>query len=91
MWRFVLLAVALVSRIAAQAPADAFQVGSASGLQYGEVDVNLTTTTNIICANTYVFDPNQQMQACCSSLITPNQVAQYGVLRSLTLNTLRAC
>jgi streptogramin lyase len=87
MWRSLLLAVALVSRIAAQPPADAFQVGSASGLQSGDVLVNLTTNTNNICANTYVFDQYHQMQACCSSFIYKDQTVFYSAQQDLISNT----
>ncbi len=87
MWRPLLLAVALVSPIAAQAPPDAFQVGTASGLFTGDVYVYLTTATNNICVNTYVIDPNQNLQACCSSILLPNQTAMYSVHRSFMTNT----
>ena len=59
-----------------------FQVGTASGLFTGDVYVYLTTATNNICVNTYVIDPNQNLQACCSSILLPNQTAMYSVHRS---------
>jgi large repetitive protein len=77
MWRSLFLFSALVSSLVAQTPpADAFQVGSVSGLNAGDVLVNLTTPKNNVCVNTYVFS-GSQLTACCSSLITPNATWGY--------------
>ena len=40
-----------------------------------------------ICANVYVFDPSEEMLACCSCLITPNGLVSLSV-KDLVSNTL---
>jgi len=34
----------------------------------------LTVPVGDICANIYVFDPDQEMQSCCAELLTPNEL-----------------
>jgi hypothetical protein len=41
-----------------------------------------------ICANIYVFDPDQEMIACCSEPISPNELDSAYVGKDLTFNTL---
>jgi hypothetical protein len=41
-----------------------------------------------ICANVYVFDPGQQMVACCACPLTPNHLATLSVRNDLISNTL---
>lgn len=48
----------------------------------------LTVPTGNICANVYVFDPDQEMIACCAAYLTPNELDSAWVGRDLTFNTL---
>jgi len=41
-----------------------------------------------ICANIYVFDPDQEMIACCAESLTPNELDAAYVGKDLTFNTL---
>jgi hypothetical protein len=73
---------------------DAFQVNYASNLQLGDAVVNVTNAgtsagANVpvpfgnnygdICANIYVFDPDQEMAACCTCLVSPNSLHSWPV------------
>ena len=72
-------------------PTDAFQVNYASNLQAGDSFVNISNTGSSganLCANVYVFDPSEEMVACCSCLITPNAVQSLSVQGDLISNTL---
>ena len=75
-------------------PEDAFQVNYAANLQSGDAVVNVTNAgtsaglnvpvpfgNNLgdICANIYVFDPDQEMAACCSCLVSPNSLHSWPV------------
>jgi CHRD domain len=61
-------------------PTDSFQVRYAANLTKGDSVVNLTNAGVVngldpagrICANVYTFDPNEELMACCSCVITPN-------------------
>ena len=44
--------------------------------------------TGCICANIYVFDPDQEMIACCAESLTPNELDAAYVGKDLTFNTL---
>jgi len=80
-------------------PTDTYQTGYATNLNtLGDSLVNLTNTgataisygngVNVgggtICANIYVFDPNEEELDCCSCQITPN------ALQSISVNALLA-
>lgn len=41
-----------------------------------------------VCADVFVFDPYEEMQECCSCLITPNDLRTLSVNKDLTANTL---
>jgi len=80
-----------------------FQIRYASNLDVGESWVNITnsgargagldsgsgaSTTGAICANVYVFSPDEQMISCCSCPVTPNGLVSLGAQRDLISNTL---
>ena len=85
--------------ITADAP---FQVSYAANPAAGESYINIINTgasgaslqgpgfgatAGNICVNVYTFDPDEEEISCCSCLITPNSVANLGVNRDLTANT----
>ena len=81
----------------------AFQVTYAANLNAGESYINVGNngsngapllgpgfgnTAGNICVNVYAFSPDEQMISCCSCLVTPNGLANIGVIRDLTAKTL---
>jgi hypothetical protein len=46
----------------------------------------LSSPVGDVCANIYVFDANQEMEACCSCRITPNGLLTLDVFNVLTSN-----
>ncbi len=50
--------------------------------------LGFSVTVGNICANVYAFDPGEELIACCSCLITPDETVNLGVNRELTLKTL---
>jgi hypothetical protein len=81
-----------------------YQVKYAANLLSGESYINITNTgangasvlgpgfgatqTGNICVNVYAFDPNEEMIACCSCLVTPDQTVSLGANADLTIKTL---
>jgi hypothetical protein len=74
----------------------AFQVLDPGHLDVGDSVVNITNAGTLngfdpvgrICANVYVFDPNEEMVSCCSCMITPNGLNSLSVRNDLISNTL---
>jgi hypothetical protein len=54
----------------------------------GTLGTPLTSPVGDICANIYVFDPQQELIACCAERITPNELDSAYVGKDLTSNTL---
>jgi hypothetical protein len=80
-----------------------FQFSYAANLNLGESYIDIANTgasgasllgpgfgaaTGNICANVYAFDPGEELIACCSCLITPDQTVNLGVNRDLSVKTL---
>lgn len=93
---FTCLAIALVltATVWAQQPADTFKVdyfaNANSGLLYdGALRItNPGTSGGNICANIYVFSPDQQENECCSCFVSPNGFRTLSVARDLASNPL---
>ena len=91
----VALAFSIVA-LAQDPPADAYQVRYAANLNIGDSVIDLTNTGTAggldpggnICANVYVFDPNQELGACCACPLTPNGLAALSVKSDLLSNWL---
>lgn len=58
--------------------------GSSIGQTYFANGANFTASGNI-CANVYVFSPDEELQECCSCLVTPNAL-KYLTAADLTTN-----
>jgi hypothetical protein len=82
---------------------DPFQVTYTANLNIGESYIDITNTgadgapllgpgfggtSGNICVNVYAFDPGEELIACCSCLITPDQTVNLGVDRDLMVKTL---
>ena len=78
------------------AASDAFQLRYAANLAVGDSVVNLTNAgtragsdpAGNICANVYVFAPDESMIACCACVVSPNGLTSYSALADLTANPL---
>jgi len=81
---------------AAGGPPDSFQVRYVSNLDIGDSVINITNAGTLsgtdpagnICVNAYVFDPSEELQECCSCLVTPNALKSWSVESDLTDNPL---
>ncbi len=90
------LAAGAAANTPAGGPPDAFQVRYASNLNIGDSFVNITNAgtqggfdpAGRICANVYVFSPDEQLVACCSCLVTPNGLVSLSARNDLISNTL---
>ncbi|MGA2879566.1 MAG: hypothetical protein ABSG13_11500 [Bryobacteraceae bacterium] len=49
---------------------------------------NVGTSEGDLCADIYVFDPTQELNECCSCLVTPDGLRTLSVATDLTGNTL---
>jgi uncharacterized repeat protein (TIGR01451 family) len=70
---------------------DTLQVNYAANLSVGDSVFNLTNTGETggnICANVYVFSPDEQLVSCCSCRITPNGLVSLSAKNDLISNTL---
>ena len=80
-----------------------YQVRYASNLTIGDSVVNITNTgargaglgfgtsaavTGAICANVYVYDPSEEVVACCSCPVTPNGLVSLSAQKDLIINPL---
>jgi uncharacterized repeat protein (TIGR01451 family) len=70
---------------------ETLQVNYAANLAVGDSVFNLTNTGDSggnICANVYVFSPDEQLVSCCSCRITPNGLVSLSAKNDLISNTL---
>jgi hypothetical protein len=78
-----------------------YQIGFAANLNIGDSVVNLSNdginggvfgaippTRGNICANVYVFDPQEEEIGCCACLVTPNGLNSLSVKSDLISNNL---
>jgi hypothetical protein len=92
----VILALSLVSGAWAQPNVtldSPFQIRYFSNLNAADSFVNMTNTgargvPGDLCVNTYVFSPDEQMEECCTCLISANGLKSYSVRNDLTANPL---
>ena len=99
----VVMVLSLASNVWSQTTLDTpFQVRYATNLDIGDSFVNITNTgangapllgpggspVGNICANVYVFAPDEQLISCCSCLVTPNGLKTLSALNDLIDNTL---
>ncbi len=47
-------------------------------------------SSGTVCANVYVFDPNEEMQTCCSCPVTPNGLASLDIAQDILAQSLIA-
>ena len=80
-----------------------YQVTYASNLTIGDSVLNITNTgahgaglgfgtsasvTGAICVNVYVYDPSEEVVACCSCPVTPNGLVSLSAQKDLIVNPL---
>jgi hypothetical protein len=101
MQRFLLVSATLAFATFAFADIpDAVQINYASNLNQGDAYVNVTNggqygaflglnnSNGDICVNVYIFDPAQEMLACCSCRVTPDGLNSFSVKNDLINKTL---
>jgi hypothetical protein len=82
-------------------PPDSYQIDYAANLNIGDSFVNITNAGTLagpfganppnlgnVCANVYVFDPQEELIACCTCLVTPNGLNSFSATHSLINNPL---
>ena len=90
-------ALLLPGALLAQVP-DAYQVNYAANLNVGDSVVNLVNAgsndgfspTGDICANVYVYNPNEEPISCCYCRLTPNALRHLSANNDLRNNPLIA-
>ena len=80
-----------------------YQVRYIANLNLGDSSINITNsgaqgaglaagttaaTTGSLCANVYVFDPNEEPVSCCACPVTPNGLVSLSANNSLVANQL---
>jgi hypothetical protein len=66
-----------------------FDNANTSGAPDGKVRIsNPGSPTGNLCAQIYVFDPDQELSECCACLVTPNGLRKLSVNNDLTANPL---
>jgi hypothetical protein len=92
--RLLALAVLLLPGALIAQVTDAFQIRYAANLNLGDSVVNIVNAGSIdgtspggdICANVYVFNPNEEPIACCYCRVTPNGLKSLSVNKDLNNN-----
>jgi hypothetical protein len=99
----ILVFVAMGAMVAFGQADSPYQVKYASNVTIGDSVVNITNTgangaglgfgtsasvTGAICANVYVYDPSEEIVACCSCPVTPNGLVSLSAQRDLIINPL---
>lgn len=87
----LVLVVACMTIVNAQAADTPFQVRYAANLTAGDSVVNVTNTGATggnICVNVYTFSPDEQLISCCSCVVTPNGLVSLSARNDLISNTL---
>lgn len=71
---------------------NAFSVTYAANLNVGDSFIDFTNSGSNdgsnLCLNVYVFDPAEELIACCTCSVTPNGLQSLSVLQSLTSDPL---
>ena len=88
--------VLTLSTTAAASSTGAYQVRYLANLNVADSYVNISNTGTVngndpagqMCANNYVFDPNEEPVSCCSCPVTPNGFVTLSAVNSLIANRL---
>ncbi|MGD1094755.1 MAG: hypothetical protein ABSB35_22520 [Bryobacteraceae bacterium] len=84
----------------AQFQDNGYQIGYAANLNIGDSEINISNDgfragfypnalgAGNICANVYVFDPQEEEVACCSCLVTPNGLVSLSAKNDLISDVL---
>jgi hypothetical protein len=94
--KYAVLATAVLAfsfQLTAADPADVYQASYFYNLGTGAADASITildpgvNAPANICANIYVLNPSEELEACCSVPLTPDEIVQ-GQLSGLVTNLL---